>query len=244
LANRTEPESYQEFETLPARVAGVLRSPHALFTSVIERPRWAAMMLFTLLITAVCGAALMETGVGRQALVDQWERTALAFGREVSDDRYAELVAMSEYGPAYALLSAVVAGPALTCGVAAAIVGVFSAAGGGDATYKQVLAIVAHAGVILALRQVVATPFNYARETLASPATLGHLLPMFDEASLPARFFGAIDLFVVWWVIVLAIGVAVLYRRSARSTALVFIGSYVGFAALLAIAMAVSGGTV
>jgi hypothetical protein len=244
LANRTEPESYQEFEALPARVVGVLRSPRALFISVIERPRWVAMMLFTWLVTAACGAALLETGVGRQALVDQWERSALAFGREVSDDRYAEFVALSEYGAAYAVLTAVAAGPALTCVLAGAIVGVFSVALGGGGTYKQVLAIVAHGGVILALRQLVSAPFSYARETLASPTTLGQLLPIFDEASLPARFFGAIDLFVVWWVIVLAIGVALLYRRSVRSTAFVFMGAYVGFAGLLAMAMAVSGGTV
>jgi hypothetical protein len=58
-----------------------------------------------------------------------------------------------------------------------------------------------------------------------------------------ARFLGALDLFVVWWVIVLAIGVAVLYRRPARSTASALMGVYVGFAALLAISMAVAGGT-
>jgi hypothetical protein len=211
---------------------------------VIERPRWAAIMLFTLLITGACGAALMATAVGRQALVDQWERTALAFGREVDEHRYAEFVAMSERGPEYAALSALVAGPVLTCAIAGAILAVFNGALGGAAAYEQVLAIVAHAGVILALRQVVATPFNYSGETLASPTTFGHLLPIFDEASLPARFLGAIDLFVVWWVIVLAIGVALLYRRSAPSIALAFIGAYVGFAALLAIAMVLSGGTV
>lgn len=208
------------------------------------------MMLATFLVTAGCGVALMQTAVGQQALVDQWERTAFAFGRDVDDERYAELVAMSEYGAVYALIAALAGGPVLSCAVAGVTFAVFNRlrARVGEnvekrVTYGQVLAIVAHAGVVLALRPVVAAPFNYARETLASPTTLGQLLPMFDEVSPAARFFGAIDLFVVWWVIVLATGIALLYRRSARATVSAFVGVYVGFAALLAISMTVAGGT-
>jgi len=209
-------------------------------------------MLMTFLVTAGCGVVFMQTSVGQQALVDQWERSALAFGRDVDDERYAELVAMSEYGSLYALLAALAGGPVLSCAVAGMTFGVFRrlpAAQDGErreprgVSYTQVLAVVAHAGVVLALRPIVAAPFNYARETLASPTTLGQLLPIFDEVSPPARFFGAIDLFVVWWVIVLAMGVALLYRRSTRATVSAFMGVYLGFAALLAISMAVAGGT-
>ena len=43
---------------------------------------------------------------------------------------------------------------------------------------------------------------------------------MLDEASPVARFLGVVDLFVVWWIVVLAIGMSVLYRRPTRSLAL------------------------
>lgn len=201
-----------------------------------------AVMLLTFLVTAACGVAFMQTGVGQQALVDRWERTALAFGREVPDERYADLVAMSEHGAVYALITALAGGPVLSCAVAGMIFGVYSRLRAAI-RYTQVLGIVAHAGVILALQQLVAAPFNYARETLASPTTLSQLFPIFDEVSPAARFLGAIDVFVVWWVIVLAIGVALLYRRSARSIIVAFMGAYIAFAAVLAIAMAVAGGT-
>ena len=93
------------------------------------------------------------------------------------------------------------------------------------------------------LRQVIATPVDYVRESIGSPTTLIQFFSMFDEASPVARFLGAIDLFVVWWIVVLAIGMSVLYRRSTRRLALVFTGAYVGLALLAALAMAVSGGT-
>ena len=222
----------------------VVRSPRALFRSVIARPRWADVVAASFAVSLACGIVFMTTDVGRQALVDQLERTALAFGQDVDDAQYARFEDVSRSGVTYAALRSLAAGPVLACGAAALIFGLFSTFGGGDATLRQVLAVTGHAGVILALRQVVATPINYVRESLASPATLTALAPMLDEASPAARFLGAIDLFVVWWLVVLGVGVALLYRRSARATTAAFVGAYLGFAIILAIAMVVSGGTV
>jgi hypothetical protein len=242
--NGTEPQSYQVFESLPARVAGVIRSPRRLFSSVIARPKWADLMAVSFAVSLACGVGFMLTDVGRQALVDQLERTALAFGQDVDDTQYARFEDVSQSGATYAALQALAAGPVLAGGAAAVLFGLFTTVGGSEASYRQVLAVTVHAGVILVLRQVVAAPINYSRETLASPATMGIFVPALDEASPAARFLGAIDLFVVWWLVVLAIGVSVLYRRNTRATAAAFVGAYVGFAVLLSIAMVVSGGTV
>jgi hypothetical protein len=47
--------------------------------------------------------------------------------------------------------------------------------------------------------------------------------------------------FVLWWAVVLAMGVALLFGRRVRPLALGFIGTYVGLAIVLALAMAVLG---
>jgi hypothetical protein len=140
-------------------------------------------------------------------------------------------------------LRGVARGPLLAFGVAAAIVAAFGLAQR-RAAFAQVLAVAAHASVILALRDAVATPLQYARESLANPVSLGMLFPIFDEASAPARFLGMIDLFMVWWVVALALGVSLLYRVRARATAAAFIGVYLGGALLLAAVMAVAGESV
>lgn len=226
---------------LTARVAGVLRSPRATFAAIAEAPSWAAVLVLTFVITFACGAALLETEVGRLALVDQWERTALAFGQRVDDARYVELEDASQHGILYAALSAVASGPLLVFGMSLLLFAVFKAARR-TATFTQVLAIVAHAGVILAVRQLIAAPLNYSRETLASPTTLGLAFSMFDESSPFARFFGIVDLFVLWWIAALAIGVSVLFHRPARSLLFMFVGTYLGLALLLTLAMVLSGG--
>ncbi len=47
----------------------------------------------------------------------------------------------------------------------------------------------------------------------------GALLPMVPEGTFLAYLFGAIDVFLIWWVLVLAIGLAVLYRRRTQPVA-------------------------
>ena len=230
-------------DSLPARVAGVVYAPRTTFTREIESPRWLGVLALTTAVTFVSSAALLATETGRLALVDQWERTALAFGQPVDDARYAMFHRASEQGAAYAALTAVAAGPLLVFGTSMLLFAVFSGMLQGKAHFRQVVAITAYAGVILALRQVIAAPLDYARETFASPATANLLFTSLDEASPLARFLGVVDLFVVWWASVLAIGIAVLYRRRTRTLVFAFIGAYLALASLLALVMGVTGGT-
>ncbi len=230
------------------RVLGVVHSPQATFEAVARTPRWFGVMALTVLVTAGSSAILLRTEVGQLALLDRWERMASAFGLEIDDIQYAAMEDASRHGASYAVVSALVAGPLLALGVSVALFAAFRAGrsaftGHPAVTYRQVFAVVAHAGLILALRQVVAAPVAYVRETLASPVTIGMFFGMPNEASIPARLFGVIDLFILWWVIVLAIGMSVLSQRPAPRLAIAFVGTYLALAAALTIAMVVAGGT-
>ena len=229
--------------SLPGRLVAVVCAPRTLFEAVVRTPRWAGILALTFLVSAVPAAVLLQTEVGRLALVDQWERVAAAFGQNVDDTRYAAMEEASQNGFAYAAVSSLAGGPALAAGTAAICFVAFGAARRGGATYRQLLAVVAHAGVILALRQVIVAPIAYARETLASPVTMSLFFTMLDEASPTARFLGIIDLFVLWWIVVLAIGLSVLFARPARRLALIFVAVYLTLALLLAAAMVATGGT-
>ena len=198
------------------------------------------MLMAATIAATAANAIFLGTEVGQQALVDQWERTALAFGQIVDDTRYAQFRELSGYGPAYALLSALLNVPAAVGGAAVLIQAAFGR-GQVRVPFGTVLAVTAHTGVILALRLIVAAPMAYARETTASATSLGAWFPGLDEAAPLARTLGLIDLFAVWWAVVLAIGVSVLYRRRASRVAMVLVGGYVGAALVLALVMAALG---
>jgi hypothetical protein len=225
------------------RLLGVIRCPRRTFRAAAAAPRWLGLLVTLAVVTAVSQALWLGTEVGQTALVDQWERTALAFGRNVDDANYAELQTLSKSGPLYGVATALASGPVLAVGVAALVFMLFRPVGGRAVSFSQVLSVVAHASVILAIRQVVAVPISYARETTASATSLGVWFPNLDAASAVARFVGALDVFVLWWVVLLALGVAVLYGRQARTLAVAFLGVYAGAALLMAAAMTALGGT-
>lgn len=233
----------QTGNSLAARMVGVVRAPRATFERLAVNPRSADVLVVTFLVTALSSALLLKTETGRLALLDQWERTALAFGQTVGDSEYVALAKASENGATYAVVSALASGPLLAVALSAILIGLFRRGAGGNVTFRHVLAVVAHSGVILMLRQVIAAPIVYVRETLASPTTFTMFFSTLDEGSPLARFFGSVDVFVIWWVVLVAIGMSVLYRRPARRLALAFMGTYVVLAGVLTIAMVLTGGT-
>lgn len=196
-----------------------------------------------LAITAISEALLFRTEVGQTALVDQWERTTLAFGQPVDDARYAELQALSQSGPLYGVGMAVTTGPILTLVLAGVIVVVFRPRNSHAVSFSQVLAVVAHASVILTIREVVSVPVSFMREATGGATSLGLWFPALDAASFAGRFVAALDVFVIWWAVLLAVGVGILYGRQARPLAAAFLGVYAGMALLMAVTMTALGGT-
>lgn len=225
-----------------ARVSAVLHAPRSTFEALSQAPRALGVVTLTLFVTLGCSAIVLETNVGQLALLDRWERTAAALGQTVDDRQYRAMAEASQHGVLYATVTALVTGPLLTVGLSALVLAVFRAPPSGTVTYRQVLAVVGHAGVVLTLRQVVGAPLTYIRETLSSPMTLGAAFPMLDDSSPMARVLAAVDLFVIWWIIVLAIGVSVLYRRPARRVAYALVGAYVTLAITMGIITATVGG--
>jgi len=63
--------------------------------------------------------------------------------------------------------------------------------------------------------------------SVGGPFNLGALVPMLDENSFLARFLGVTSVFTIWGIIVLAIGLAVLYRRKTRNIAIGLFTAYV-----------------
>ena len=71
---------------------------------------------------------------------------------------------------------------------------------------------------------------------------LAVFLPFLDENSFAARMLGSIDLFVIWWILNVSIGFAVLYRKRTGpvATTLLIIYVLIGFV-IAAVKSALSG---
>jgi hypothetical protein len=230
-------------KNLLARYIGVIVSPKDTFTSVAAFPKWLGMMLLTASIVAFFTALPLTTEAGRQSQIDQQVQQMQSFGFQVSDQAYEQMQKGAGRMPYVTAVSVFVVTPIFAVIIAGILFAIFNAALGGEASFKQVLSILVHASAISSLSAVLSGTVNYLRGAAASSvANLGALLPMLPEKSFAANLLGAIDIFLVWHIVVLAIGLAVLYRRRTQPIAISLLSVYAVIAIVVALLKSRAGG--
>jgi len=229
---------------LAARLAGVVFSPRATYADVVARPRALGVLLVSLLVMASSSLVFLSTDVGKNAVLDQQERTMQNMGIRMNDAQYAQMQARmtSSIMPAISAVAQVVVIPIVCVILAGIILAVFNAIMGGNATFKQAFAVVVHAQWLSALATLFMYPIDYAKQSLSSPTNLAVFMPFLDEGSFLARLLGSIDLFRIWWIVNLAIGIGVLYKRRTSPIATTLLVIYAVIAlCIAAIGVAFSG---
>jgi hypothetical protein len=207
---------------------------------VVRHPVFITTWVAVLLAVLVCGGLLLSTDVGRQALVDERVRVTEALGGRVDDAQYARLQANPPYLVYFTSGGRLLVTPEMTLLVAAGVMAL-ARIDGASVSYLTALAITVHATVVLALQQIVATPFHFIQEALTSPTTVAGVLRVFDEGTLPSRLFGAIDVFGLWWMWLLSVGLAAAAGKPARRYLWRLLAVYVGVAAMIAVGFALVG---
>ncbi len=233
----------------------MVRSPRATLTSAIARPRSLDLAILVLVISAVCSVGFLLTRVGQLAALDQQVRQLESLGTVVTDDMYERLRRLVPYRPVMSAAMILVGWPILWL-IAA---GILSTVGDRFAhrlprrsdepqearrrtTFAQVLTIVVHASAIFAVRALIAAPANYARESLGGATSLSMVMPSFSESTFPARLLGAIDIFVLWWVVLVALGLSILYQTRTLPIVRWLFAAYAAMAVAIALTQALRGG--
>ena len=225
---------------LLSRMIGVVFSPRLTFERLLPTPKVLGVLLISGLAIGLAQGLPRLTEKGRQAALDtQVQQTERLTGQPVTDEQYAQ---MERFAPITAYSTMIFAPLGLSVGLLV-LAGVyfvaFNVVLGGTATFKQVMAVTAHAAVISALGTVVGAPVQYLQGSASpmGPFTLGALLPMLDDSSFLARFLAFVGVFSIWGTIVTAIGFSVLYRRKTGNIAIGLFALTALFAAVAATVM-------
>jgi hypothetical protein len=229
-------------KNLVARFIGVFTAPRDTFASVAASPKWFGMLALTTIIIAIFSALPLMTDAGKQAAIDQQVTQMQSFGMTVNDQMYEQLEKGAGRMPYVTGISVLVVSPIIALIIAGILFAIFNAAMGGEATFKQVFAILAHAGAISAVSTIFSGIVNYFRGSMGSVANLGALMPMLAENSFAGRLLGMVDIFLIWYIIVLAMGLAVLYRRRTQPIAISLLTVYAAIAIVIALIKSRVGG--
>jgi hypothetical protein len=227
--------------SLVQRLIGVVVSPGETMARIAAAPRWIDVLVLTTVLVAAGFAVFFATDVGKAAYVDQAVSTLESFGQTVNNDLFAMLQRRANSAYLVQGLTVLFFSPLFTAAIAGIFYGVFTVLGG-EAQYRQVLAVVSHAGVISLLQQAFSLPVNYMRETMSSATNIAVFFPNLAEGSFLASMLGFVDLFWIWYLVVLAMGLAAVYRRKWTSVAGGLFVVYVLIGLAIAAVKAVLGG--
>jgi len=217
---------------------GVLFSPKETFAAVVAKPRWLGVMLVTLVMSSAAYYVILSSQDMQDAIVDQQIRGMESRGNVVSDQQVANIERFIGYLPVGYAVGIFILGPLFGAAIAGIVTGIFTMLMGGNGTFKQVFAVMNHAGFIPAISVIFIAGMVAAgvKPIGVRPpgANLGVFLPFLEETSFLAVMLRSIDMFLLWWMVVLAIGLGVLYKRRTGPIATTLIGLYIVVALLIA----------
>jgi hypothetical protein len=217
----------------------VLLSPRETYAAIVARPRWLGVMAITLALSSLAYYVILSSVDMQDAIIDQQVRTVESRGGTVSDQQMAGFERFIGFLPVVYSVGVLFIGPAINAALAGILMLIFTTLMGGSGSFKQVFSVLAHSGIIPALSALFVAGMMAAgvKPIGVRPpgANLSIFLPMLEETSFLAVMLRTIDLFLLWWMVSLAIGLGVLYKRRTGPVATTFIGLYVAIAALIAV---------
>lgn len=184
---------------LHRRLVQTLVSPGELFRALAARP----VALGALLLGAVL-VALGNLAIPLELLEAATREQLLEAGRDVPMDP----AAMARIGKVASVLGALIAWPLLAVVAAGIYALVFLFLFGYRGSYREYLAVTAHAFLIPALAALVLVPLRIAAEDPTFSLSMANFF-FFLEEGFATRFLGFLDLFSLWSYVLIGVGAAV-----------------------------------
>lgn len=210
------------------RAIGVVTSPKATYQDVVAHPSILGILLLTSLIMGMAQGIPQMTERGRQNALNQQLQMAERFGQSVPAEAIPAIEQRIKIG-AYVAVPVTMVFTSLACLFFAALYWVgFNVVLGGTASFKQVLAVVAHANVIGALGFAIGAPIMYMQNNLSmgGPFNLAILVPMLDPKSVIVSVLGATSVFTIWGWLNTGTGLGVLFKRNGVIIGLVLMAVF------------------
>ena len=203
------------------RVIGIFTSPRPTMDDIVARPSWIGPLLLMVVVSALAGYLLTDL------IVDQ----ALS---EMSQNPNVTQEQMDKAVPwinASALIAPALFTPIIYFLIAAIFMFVGNVILGGEAKFKIPLSVVCWSGLITLLSSAVNIPLMLSRGEMTSPTSLSFLGGE-DKGSPLFFLFSQIDLFYLWWLVVLGIGFAATYKFTNQKGIVTVFACWVAYLAI------------
>lgn len=249
-------ESMSEMEEAPkprsffSRMGGVYASPRDAFGEIGRAPAVWVPLIVLLIITLLVGFYLSKNVDVESAMAAQLE-SAVQQGRMTQQQMEQQLAIMSKFAGVQVILMTTI-GSLLSVLVIAGYAKLFSIFSGAESRFKPLLSVtiyvliaisIIQSGLMVLILQLKGPgEVDLAHINSVVASSLGAILTsLMGDDALPKFVMGlanAVDVFVIWMIVLLAIGYSVVSKKLKTATAAFWLG--IAYAIIAVISAAVS----
>jgi len=208
-----------------ARISGIFFEPRKVFNFLNSKPSWFFAFLLILLIGVVIAEiTLPQNLLLQKEIVSQSPRIASTPGVL---DKMTEITTGKRISTVISEIIKVLIGLILLTSFVYFFCNIIL---GGDSSYKRVLSVVTYTSLVPTLGAILKTPLIIAKNSADIQTSLALLMPGGDFTKIRYMLLGALEIFSIWQIILIALGVTVLYKFSMTKA---FIATLIGWAILV-----------
>lgn len=231
-----EPEEQGEEGSGPGfmeRAVVAYTEPSRVFRYLAEHPQWKASFLFVLLFSMVSAQAVLP--LSQKSALQMYTRNTDLSAEQLQQIQGRIENMTSPTGRVFSAVSVTLGMSIWLILVGAAFLFAGNFLMGGEASFRQILAVTTHAWIpYIVTKSVVTVPLMLAKGSLTVATSLAILLPANKLATPIGVLLGSVDVFTIWMLALLSIGLGVVYRWSTGKAAALVVSLY---AILVLIAM-------
>lgn len=194
------------------RIVGVFTSPRATMENIVAFPTWLPPLILIAVVSAVAAFSLKDVIIDTQLEKMQSDPNMTA-------EQLEKITPVLEKSVPITTVAMGLLGTPLFYAIAAGVllfVGNFIL--GGSASFKTLFSVISWSGLINVIGAAVNTPVMISRGVMEGAASLAVLMPPDESKSLLYFFLTQIDLFMIWWLLVVGFGFAAAYKFTTKKS--------------------------
>lgn len=202
-----EPEKMEKMGFF-SRISGIFFEPRKVFNYLNYKPSWLFAFLMILIIAIIIAeVTLPQNLLLQKEIVSQIPRLSSAPPEIL--DRMTEVDTGKRISTAVSEVLKNLIGLFLLTSVVYFFCNIIL---GGESSYKKVLSVVTYTSFVTILGAILKTPLILAKNSADVQTSLALLMPEGDFTKIRYLLLAFIDIFAIWQIILIALGLTVLYR--------------------------------
>lgn len=209
------------------RVIKIFYSPKEVFSWLSQKPDWAIPIII-LIIVSLISVSLLYSPIIKPEQLKRIEDSSRLTPEQIEE---AKLRFEGNLPLVLALVSTGVVSPIAILIISGILYGMFSLMGG-EGKFRQVFAVCSYSNLVAVLGVALKTPLQLAKGSSHVYTSLALVVPGLSTDSALFRLLNSFDIFALWQLWLLILGLGIVYNLSIKKSSIAIIALWVTWIAI------------